>query len=733
MKFSKHFSFYKIPEWQEYYLDYYTLKIILYFISNKIKKKKLTLRPAKTTVKPSQGRISKRLSSIGELTNHLEKNKFGGSDEFTKYNNMNVRAKKGRKSIALLRRGSTIKYDEEININNFNNLIKMARNPNKKSKDSDENSVYLEEKHAITEDKLHEIMKRTEEMQGLPDTLKMEHFLKVYKEKIEIVDKFFSLQISQFETKYLNIAYKMNQIKNNLNDDSSEESNSQLNNHERAQLDFATSMKRAISTIYNFTSWLHSYYSINLIAIKKIQFKAIKVFNKKNIKNIEDLLHKEDSQIQFFNNLSKLINLRHKIKALYADGITGGNLIQAGKELEKKLQGEGQLTQKKMVCLILGMLFVEIFFYMFLAFNPKEKKNSVKPFFPAFNFSLCIIVCFFGVALNLEILQRYKINYIYIFEVEPSMRIGSWEVLQVSLCMLTIWLFFMICSKITYNYSLFGHSFYYIFPLISTSALILFLFLPFNYFYYHFRMGIIHIFFGNLFPIGKKAVLFRDFLFGDTLTSLSKPINSLVLAGCILACKECRDNNKRISSCNRDTIYCLIINIYFPINRVMQCLNRYYYTHLLWPHFVNLVKNIVNILSIYFIWNYGRNKESNYAHALCYVFGLFATTFQLGWDVYVDWGLGRPEAKIFLLRDKIIYPRKFYYSAILLDTLIRFSWLLSYIELNKNKFDEWKNLMLSLLEIIRRIVWCIIRIENENTTNPEKYRTILTIPELPDL
>ena len=41
--------------------------------------------------------------------------------------------------------------------------------------------------------------------------------------------------------------------------------------------------------------------------------------------------------------------------------------------------------------------------------------------------------------------------------------------------------------------------------------------------------------------------------------------------------------------------------------------------------------------------------------------------------------------------------------------------------------------MLSLLEIIRRIVWCIIRIENENTTNPEKYRTILTIPELPDL
>ena len=39
---------------------------------------------------------------------------------------------------------------------------------------------------------------------------------------------------------------------------------------------------------------------------------------------------------------------------------------------------------------------------------------------------------------------------------------------------------------------------------------------------------------------------------------------------------------------------------------------------------------------------------------------------------------------------------------------------------------------MSFIEIYRRIQWCIIRIENENTTNPEKYRSILTIPELPE-
>ena len=55
-----------------------------------------------------------------------------------------------------------------------------------------------------------------------------------------------------------------------------------------------------------------------------------------------------------------------------------------------------------------------------------------------------------------------------------------------------------------------------------------------------------------------------------------------------------------------------------------------------------------------------------------------------------------------------------------------------FIDLNKGKYDEWKTLFLNVLEVYRRIQWSIIRIENENNTNPEKYRDILTIPELPE-
>ncbi len=40
MKFGKNFSFYKIPEYSEYYLDYYSMKLFLRFIDNRRNKKK---------------------------------------------------------------------------------------------------------------------------------------------------------------------------------------------------------------------------------------------------------------------------------------------------------------------------------------------------------------------------------------------------------------------------------------------------------------------------------------------------------------------------------------------------------------------------------------------------------------------------------------------------------------------------------------------------------------------
>ena len=61
------------------------------------------------------------------------------------------------------------------------------------------------------------------------------------------------------------------------------------------------------------------------------------------------------------------------------------------------------------------------------------------------------------------------------------------------------------------------------------------------------------------------------------------------------------------------------------------------------------------------------------------------------------------------------------------------------IPLFNNKYPSWfvqsqTNLfVLSVVEGIRKAQWALIRIENENVNNFERYRNVLQIPEFKDL
>ena len=83
-----------------------------------------------------------------------------------------------------------------------------------------------------------------------------------------------------------------------------------------------------------------------------------------------------------------------------------------------------------------------------------------------------------------------------------------------------------------------------------------------------------------------------------------------------------------------------------------------------------------------------------------------------------------------MLREKITFPRVVYYIAIFYDIIVRASWTWYFIPIGSSLF-EWKNLLKDTLEVIRRGFWALIRIENENLSNPEHYRSFLIIPDLP--
>jgi len=666
MKFGKQFELYKIPEWFEYYFDYEGIKLILKF---------LDIRPTKAKKLKTLQMVKKMY--VRKFTNNLDK-----ADIYR------------RQSSAITIQSH---ITGEIPVNTY------------KSKKSQ-----LKRKRIL----------EAEDLSPLPNKQKKSKFLIIYNGKIKLVDDFFKLKLEEYIDELNKLENKMNMMDNHSNDESFIEEI----NAERDEMGYAVSWKRALSSLYNETSWLHSYHSINILAVQKIQKKIIKIFRLYGIEIGQELDEIKNEYSFFGESLNRLVDLRVRINKLYSEKFTKGNDLKANKELEKRLQGGVQEKKYHLLCLYLGIFIACLFFYILIKHVDGSNTNdSFKPFFPFFSFSYIIILSLFLLGIDMLVLQHYKINYVYIFELDTRNKIKPFIIFQNALGLSALWILFFLMMKMAMKFNLFGGE-YTLFPLIMNTLLVVILFLPFHIIYLSFRKGLLLVLIRNLFPFGKNTVRFKDFVFGDILTSLSDPFKNLLLGYCIMVCRDCYLNNSR-GSCNRDTIPCLIISVYPQFIRWTQCINKLYYTRLLWPHLGNFFKyscGIGNTLMGYF---YTKKKNNLRLYFRIFI-GAISTCYNLFWDIYLDWGCGRQNNLHFFLREKLTYPQVSYYLAIVYDIIVRTTWTWNFIHI-KSSLSEWKNLLTCTLEVIRRAVWVLIRVENENLSNPENYRTILAIPDLP--
>jgi len=138
------------------------------------------------------------------------------------------------------------------------------------------------------------------------------------------------------------------------------------------------------------------------------------------------------------------------------------------------------------------------------------------------------------------------------------------------------------------------------------------------------------------------------------------------------------------------------------------------------------------------------NKTFKYCY---WTFKGIGSCMKVVWDFYFDWGLFRrtkKESPLFL-RDKITYPRWFYYIAMLYDLFALFFWVVvikyyysmvgEHHELNVPELQFFDNVMwITWLELIvvsvRRTIWVLIRLENEFFNNFESFRDIQTVPPI---
>ena len=104
------------------------------------------------------------------------------------------------------------------------------------------------------------------------------------------------------------------------------------------------------------------------------------------------------------------------------------------------------------------------------------------------------------------------------------------------------------------------------------------------------------------------------------------------------------------------------------------------------------------------------------------------------WDIYMDWGLLRSkEQGKYGLRDKLYYPSWVYYWCIVSDGVLKCTWMIAAGLDSKQQpwlASLWYTTLLGLLELLRRWQWSLLRIENEQINNYEKYRNVVEIPEV---
>lgn len=558
---------------------------------------------------------------------------------------------------------------------------------------------------------------------------KLSSFVSLYQAQIQKISNFLNNKEEELETSFTSLQNKI--TSNNRKNSGEMLSSSKIN--ERDEMGYAVSWKRAISSLYTTTCWLHSYHSVHIIGIKKIIKSTNKIVSQFNCDQSKIIGQLEQINLSFglIENSAKITALRKKMQLLYSKEFCNGNMKKGVSQLDERLKSK-RTKHSNLIAFYLGANASCLIILILISFfSPKkeEKTNtSILVFFPVFGFVFFFIELLIGTGFVISIIKNYRINYIYIFEVEPQNRLGHVEMYQNGLALLSMWSLLLLLTKLSLMYGLFDGKFF-IFPLACLLFTSLFFLFPFHCSYLEFRKGILITLFRNFFPLSKNSVRFRDFVFGDVLTSLNKPFTNVVISFCLFACSECREKNENLNGCNRSSIGSLIVLFYPFFIRFTQCINRFYFTREAWPHLGNSLKYIGGMSNAIFGWLYANNKDYLLLHV---IIGFVSTSYMTFWDFYMDWGLLRFKSKYLLLRDNIVYPKNYYYLGMLSNLLLRFAWLINFVDFKPlGVHDEVKIFILMVLEVYRRIQWGLFRIENENTNNPEKYREILEIPQLP--
>ncbi|CAL6074335.1 EXS_family protein [Hexamita inflata] len=234
----------------------------------------------------------------------------------------------------------------------------------------------------------------------------------------------------------------------------------------------------------------------------------------------------------------------------------------------------------------------------------------------------------------------------------------------------------------------------------------------------------------RMFTPWRQRVEFPHFYFCNLLNSAKDSFKEIIA----------------IIGCNKvpDYILILFVNI-FNLTRGVQSFLRWRDSKQFYNQGWNMIKYLISIVSSMLSLEKVKNSKGSSDETLYWVFtGVKAVecVYKLYWDIFEDWGLlyGGSSGKKFR-KDKSKWQYGWYVrrpcnmpllavvAAHLVDYTARVIWIVPYFEAVK-KYTEsyWYKCLTTEIEIFRRLVWMLIRMDNQQSTNAEGYATVDKIP-----
>lgn len=108
---------------------------------------------------------------------------------------------------------------------------------------------------------------------------------------------------------------------------------------------------------------------------------------------------------------------------------------------------------------------------------------------------------------------------------------------------------------------------------------------------------------------------------------------------------------------------------------------------------------------------------------------ILATDCLAIWDLFMDFSLLQPHSRHLFLRDVLALKNRWpYYFIMIIDPILRFSWIFYAIFTHDTQHSTTASFFVSLTEVVRRGMWSLFRVENEHCANVSQYKASRDVP-----